>query len=248
MAPSYASSNVAAGNPDLIKLINEGTSTSSINYVSKDGSEINSTFTINNISYEMNESINLQEGIVASKVYLKEKNSLKYLGEITTNLILSNNKIIYKTFENIRLIDSNSVDFSNKRISQILNNDNNSNFNSYNQYSSSSKCPVEGKWSDKGWGNGSTAIKNLTVGSLAAVISVIANKPVSAVVQVANLIYQYHNDTLYYKTRTWECIERNPCSPIYPNWYPGGKYRYHTKFYADKYRKTFLYEVYGGEW
>ena len=143
MAPSYASLNVAAENPDLIKLINEGSSTSSINYVSKDGSEINSTFTINNISYELNESINLQEGIVASKVYLKEKDSLKYLGEITTNLILSNNKIIYKTFENSRLIDSNSVDFSNKRISQILNNDNNSNFNSYNQYSSSSKCPVE---------------------------------------------------------------------------------------------------------
>ena len=56
------------------------------------------------------------------------------------------------------------------------------------------------------------------------------------------------NDILYYRIRTWEYIERNPCSPIYPNWYPGGKYRYHTKFYADKYRKTFLYEVYGGDW
>ena len=77
LGPSYASSNVAAENPDLIKLINEGTSTSSINYVSKNGSEINSTFTINNISYEMNESINLQEGIVAIKVYLKEKKLFK---------------------------------------------------------------------------------------------------------------------------------------------------------------------------
>ncbi|MDY6018352.1 MAG: hypothetical protein SPJ15_01710 [Anaerococcus sp.] len=38
-------------------------------------------------------------------------------------------------------------------------------------------------------------------------------------------------------------LERTTCSPIYPNWFPAGKYKYHTKYYSDKNRKHLIGET-----
>lgn len=89
-------------------------------------------------------------------------------------------------------------------------------------------CPIEYKWFSQGKYNVSNNIYRYTVAAIVGVLGTAAGNPAAGGLSaLAGLIISERWPAVYWTRETWHYMQRNPSSPLYPNWTSAHKYKYY---------------------
>ena len=218
--------------------------------ISLSDEQVVSNFDANNVTYQVEEYIDIDTHKIISKFYILENEKI-YLGEQETNFKQNDTNIYIEISENNEVVDQQTMNI------ETYNNSNKSNDTSTGEVfdpldeiivtpnilppADGGGSYVESKWVSQGVYNGSNTIAQYSVGALTILIGYISGGATGTVVAyIVDRAIQENWDRVYYSKETFVYLERCSTWPSYPNWIQAGGYKYITKFYSDSARKDYI--------
>ena len=227
--------NLMINENGLNELWIEGRDTFELISSTSDNRNFVSQFTLDGITYQIEETINNDYTIVTSNFYRLGESKKIYLGQQHTIIEKSNDNVAVTIVESGKTIDVQTFKTSNEPNSNII--ENHANEISYLNSNSS----VEYKWLSQGKENGSNNIYRYTVGAIVAVLASAAGSAAAAgLAAVASMVIADHWPAVYWTKETWHYMKRTPDSPFYPSWISAYKYKYYTEYYSNSARTNLI--------
>lgn len=218
----------------LIDLWLEGKSSFELVRVTEDNRNFVSRFSVDDVTYQIEETLNDDYSKVSSKFYKLVENEKTYLGEQKT--------FINRNEENIKItIEENGeiVDVQNFNNQIYIPQD--ENLAETNEESLRTARATEYRWFSQGKYNGSNKIYKYTVAAIVGALSGAAGGAAAGgLAAVASMIISEEWDTVYWTRETWNYMKRTPNSPIGIEWIDAGKYKYYTEYFSDRNRKNLI--------
>ena len=193
-----------------------------------------SQFSVDDVTYQIEETLNDDYSIVSSKFYKLDETETSYLGEQKTFINRNEENIKITIVENGEIVDVQN--FNNQiYIPQ------GENLAETNEESLRTARAAEYRWFSQGKYNGSNKIYKYTVAAIVGALSGAAGGAAAGgLAAVASMIISEEWDTVYWTRETWNYMKRTPNSPIGIEWVDAGKYKYYTEYFSDRDREDLI--------
>lgn len=208
-----------------------------IQSINIDGERVTTKFKVGEDNYELFEKIDSNKSVVNSYFYKIEDSKKLFLGEISTDIKLTELGYDVSIKEDGKEIFSDHVSIEENINTDLDNQANNNNYYGHQLYS----CDREERWFYNGSTNGSNTIEQYTVGAVIVLLGAATGSPLATgLAYIAEKIVMEHWPRVYWTQKLWTFNFRDTCSPLYPSWISGGKYKYKTYFYSDSNRNELI--------
>lgn len=199
---------------------------------SNDNKNFVSQFVIGDVTYQIEESFNEDYSVVESDFYEINDSNKQFVGQQKTIFEKTGDEVAVTVVEDEKVIDTQSF-----KIGQLESVD----ISSGNENITTMANSIEYKWFSQGKFNGSNNIYRYTVAAIVGALAAAAGSAsAGGLAAVASMVISEHWPAVYWTRETWHYMQRNPSSPLWPNWTSAHKYKYYTKYYSDKGRTNYI--------
>lgn len=199
---------------------------------SENNKKVVSQFVFEDTLYQIEESFNDDYSVLESNFYKLEQSEKEFLGQQKTLFKRSADTVQVSVSENGKVLDTQTFSAEIPVDSTVSTEESNN---------VATTRAIEYKWFSQGKYNGSNNIYRYTVAAIVGVLGTAAGNPAAGGLSaLAGLIISERWPAVYWTRETWHYMQRNPSSPLYPNWTSAHKYKYYTKYYSDSKRTKYI--------